>query len=339
MIITLLMAVLLFASSCERRPFAERTTGVNLLLKVNTKIENTTDVPVPDMMRIDLYDPVTGEIQYTDYVGPDGGYIYPAPGTYDLIVYNIGTESTVIRNEANYDEVEAYTNDISAFLKAQMASFLTKRAQARAERERARQEANNSSTKVEDPETSAPEERIVYEPDHLFVGHAKSIEIPVMHVDEEDLEIVIEVGAETVVETWVIEVANVIGLQWVQNAVAIMSGQVESYFIGRHEDSENVVSIFFEMEKNKENGSILGRFNTFGKHPNEISELSFDVNITDTGGNDHHFHFDVTSEFFDNPNKHIVIEEVIEIEEPKTEGGGFDPSVEDWEDIQTDIIL
>lgn len=323
-IAVLLILSVLCAMGCQRRPFVEHTTGVNLILKVNTEIVNAGDVPLPETMRVDLFDPQTGKVRYTDYVSATGGYIYPAPGEYDMIVYNIGTESTIIRNENSYGEVEAYTNDVSAFIKGQIAQFLASRAEAKAER---------GKTKADEVE------RIVNQPDHLFVATGHRVHIPALLEDEEEREVTIEVDAHTVVETWKVQVTNVIGLQWVRSAVAIMSGQVESTFLGSGEDSDKAVSIYFEMEKNEEKGLIEGAFHTFGKHPGELSELSFDVSITDTGGDEHHFHFDVTEDFFDNPDNIIVIDEEIEIEEPKVSGGGFDPSVEDWEDVKTDIIL
>lgn len=319
-----LILVALCAIACQRRPFVEHTTGVNLILKVNTEIVNAGDVPLPETMRVDLFDPQTGKVRYTDYISATGGYIYPAPGDYDMILYNIGTESTIIRNENSYDEVEAYTNEVSSFIKGQIAQFLASRAEAKAER---------GKTKADEVE------RIVNQPDHLFVATGHRVNIPALLEGEEEREVTIEVDAHTVVETWKVHVTSVIGLQWVQSAVAIMSGQVESTFLGSGEDSDEVVSIYFEMEKNEEAGLIEGTFHTFGKHPGELSELSFDVNITDTGGDEHHFHFDVTEDFFDNPENLIIIEDPIEIEEPKTGGGGFDPSVEDWEDVKTDIIL
>ena len=47
----------------------------------------------------------------------------------------------------------------------------------------------------------------------------------------------------------------------------------------------------------------------------------------------------VTSDFFDNPDCHIELDHPIEIEEPKVEGGGFVPSVGDWDTEYRDIIL
>ena len=144
-IVVTLLAVLLLGA-CQRRPFAEHRTKISLNLRVKTNIINHVQTELPRDMRVDLYDPQTGGLMYTDYVGPYGGYIHPAPGIYDMIVYSIGSESTIVRNDHNFDEIEAYTNEVSAYIKSQMAQFLTKRAAAVKERI-AKHAAGNESTK------------------------------------------------------------------------------------------------------------------------------------------------------------------------------------------------
>lgn len=320
----LLVASVMMAASCQRRDFAERTTGVNLILKVNTQIVNSSNVALPEIMRVDLYDVNTGRLAYTDYVGPEGGYIHPIPGDYDIIIYNIGTESTKVRNESYINDIEAYTSEVSSYLKGQLSKFL----------------ASVAKSKTSKSETKAPEdEKVVYEPDHLFVGKAQMVNIPVMYEDEEEREVVIEMDAHSVVETWKVSVTNIIGLEYVRSVVAIISGQSASHFIGREEASEESVSVYFTKSKDEVNNALVGTFNTFGKLPTAQGMLSFDINVTDTAGEEHHFHFDVDSQFMDNPDNHIVVDEKIEIEEPKVGGGGFDPTVDDWEDVKTDIIL
>ena len=317
--LVLIMAML--AASCQRRPFAEHTTEVNIVLNVKTDIVINDDVPMPETMRIGLYETDGGSVQYTDYISSTGGLIHPKPGTYDLIVYNIGTESTQIRNEKSHDDIEAFTSEVSSFLKSQLGKFLEMRAQAQAKAE---------------PE--AKEEKIVFEPDHLFVGHLRQTEIPALLEDGEDIEIHLNVDAHSVVETWNVDIPNVDGVEYVQKAVAIISGQAGSHFIGREEDSSESVSIYFEMSVDKETGVLFGKFNTFGKHPEAQSVLSLDINLTDTGGNEHHYHFDVDSDFMDNPALEIVVEDEVKVEQP-TGGGGFAPTVNDWEEVRTEINI
>lgn len=318
----LVLTMAMLAASCQRRPFAEHTTEVNLVLNVKTDIVINDEVPMPETMRIGLYETDGGSVQYTDYISSTGGLIHPKPGTYDLVVYNIGTESTQIRNEKSHDDIEAFTSEVSSFLKSQLGKFLEKRAQAQAKAE---------------PE--AKEEKIVYEPDHLFVGHLRQTEIPALLEDGEDIEIHLNVDAHSVVETWNVDIPNVDGVEYVQKAVAIISGQAGSHFIGREEDSSESVSIYFEMSVDKETGVLFGKFNTFGKHPEAQSVLSLDINLTDTGGKEHHYHFDVDSDFMDNPALEIVVEDEVKVEQPTGGGGGFVPTVNDWDEVRTEINI
>ena len=327
--IAFMVLLVALSSSCQRRGFSEHTTAINLKLEIKTDVLHSGSISIPSMMRVDLFNPQTGQVEYTDYISAGGGYIYPRPGTYNMLVYNIGTESTIVRNENNLGTVEAYTNEVSAYLKSQMKSFLEKRYEMMTKSE--------DEPVTKDPVLSGTE-HIVNEPDYLWVGRYDALEIPALELDEER-EMTIQVEAASVVETWKIELAPVEGLEWISKVSALITGQTESTYIGKNEDSDGVVTIYFEMGKDTEKKSLVGTFNTFGKNPLYSSILSLDINIIDNLGNEHHYHFDITEDFFGNDEFFIPITEPIVIEEPKVEGGGFAPSVGDWEDVRTEIEL
>lgn len=332
----LLLAALMIIASCQRRPFSDASSAVNIKLKVDTCIVNEKDVPLPEIMCVQLFDINTGKVAYTDYISATGGYIYPEPGKYDILVYNINTESTVVKNESHFHTIEAYTNQVSAFIKSQLTRFLAKRAEIKAQMAALKRDQSKSPDE-DDDESKAPfDEIIVNEPDHLFAGRLYGVDIPAFGIDEEN-EIVIEMEAESVVETWLIEAVNVDGLQWVSNVSALVTGMVESNFIGPCQKSENSVTVYFEMGRS--GNSLVGYYRTFGKHQQFSNDLTIGFNITDTQGGEHHFIFDITEEYLDNPEKHIQIIDEITIPEPDVAGGGFAPTVDDWEKIDTDINL
>ena len=331
----LLLVCTLLAGACQRRPFSSRNTGVNLVLKINTRIVNQVDVALPANMRVGMYSPDNHSLSYADFVGPEGGYISPEPGTYDILVYNFETESTILRGEDDFLKAEAYTNEISPYLKGQIRPLLEQRRKLRQERLAASSESETAATD--------DEERVVYEPDHLFVGRVKGQDIPRLLLEEGDREIVIEVEATSIVETWKIEIRGVQGAEYISSISAIISGQAASTYLYSGEDSDESVSVYFTMQTNRartsDEGMIMGSFNTFGKKPGVKNELSLDVSITDSGGNTYDLHYDITSDFLDNPERVIVIEDDISIDPPSSGGGGFDPSVEDWDDVTSDIEL
>lgn len=317
------LVVLLFAAaSCQRRPFNEATTAISLVLELETQIVQENALLMPELMKVCFCDPATGRVVYTDYVGPEGGYVHPYPGDYKLLVYSFGMESTIMRNEDNFCTVEAYTNEVSSFIKSQMAEFLTKRSEM--------------ASKAGD-DTKGPEEKIVNEPDHVFVATEDNVHIPALLAGENE-HIVISMKAETVVETWKVVFENVEGTEWISSVRALISGMVESEFISTRRQSENAVTIYFEMFEGEDQQSLVGTFRTFGKHPMMENNLSLDLNITDTGGNQHNFHFDITEQFNDNDEMILVVEDDIKIEKPQG-GGGFAPEVDDWKDVITNIEL
>ena len=331
----LLLVCTLLAGACQRRPFSSRNTGVNLVLKINTRIVNQVDVALPANMRVGMYNPDNHSLSYADFVGPEGGYISPEPGTYDILVYNFETESTILRGEDDFLKAEAYTNEISPYLKGQLKGLLEQRRKLRQER--------LAASSVSETAATDDEERVVYEPDHLFVGRVKGQEIPQLLLEEGNREIVIEVEATSIVETWKIEIRGVQGAEYISSISAIISGQAASTYLYSGEDSDESVSVYFTMQTNRartsDEGMIMGSFNTFGKKPGVESELSLDVSITDSGGNTYDLHYDITSDFLDNPERVIVIEDDISIDPPSSGGGGFDPSVEDWDNVTSEIEL
>ena len=335
--IIIALMVIMLSGACQRRPFAEHRTKVALNLVVKTNIINHVQTELPRDMRVDLYDPQTGGLMYTDYVGPHGGYIHPTPGVYDMVVYSIGSESTIIRNDHNYYELEAYTNEVSSFIKSQMAQFLANRAAAAMERA-AKEKSDIGNTKGPKNETDEP---IVNQPEHMFVGWYHNLNVPVIYEDDDVREIYVEVDAHTIVETWQVEVETIEGVQWINSVASLISGQRGSMHIGTNEASERVVSVYFDLSvADREDGGkcLKGKFNTFGKHPDQ-NNVSLDLNIKDLIGGDNTFHFDVTDQFVDNERRYILIQEKITIEEPKVEGGGFQPVVGEWDEVNTDIIL
>lgn len=340
-IIVMTMAVLL-GGACQRRPFAENNSQVLLVLNINTDIVNHVQAELPENMRVDLYNPETAELVYTDYVGPTGGIIHPLPGVYDLIVYSIGSESTQIRNEENYDTIEAYTNEVSSYLKSQLAQFLTKRSKAAMERAAKLMGSENSGgVQTKDP-VQYTEEPVVNQPDHIFVGWYHNLDIPVTFEDEPVKEITVEIEAHTLVETWMVEIRNVEGTEYISETAALVSGQRGSVHIGPNVASERIVSVFFDMkvEAREDGGKCLkGKFNTFGRHPDREDDVNIDLNVKDRSGGDQVFHFDVTDKFENNELRYILIEDTMKVEEAKGGGGGFKPVVDEWDDIHTDIDL
>lgn len=313
------MLLLLLPASCERRPLMEQSNNVYLDLELDTDIVNYEVTGLPDVMKVNFYHPDTEELLYEDFVGPHGGDIWVAPGTYHMVVYNFGTESTIIGGESQHSQAVAYTNEIPDYLKGQLRTFL-------ATRESMHISKNGDS----------PDEKIVNTPDHLFVANGYGVDIPAQ-VAGESGQYVISARAETVVETYNITVREIRGGQYISSVSALISGMVRAHYIGAGEDSDTPATIYFDMQMDDTTTVLSGSFNTFGKHPGVESVLTLDLLVRDTGGGEHIFTFDLTDQFKDNEDQ--TLEVIGDFEVTKPSGGGLDPGVGDWDDEDIDIII
>lgn len=314
-IITLLAIVLLMGASCQRRPFFEQSTPVNLVLSINLNVVNETDLETPEMLKVVFYDMYTGEEVHEDYISAEGGYVYPEPGHYDLVVYSMATEAIHIADEENIHTNKAFTGEISDFLKGQISSLL------------------KAMGLTKDPS----EEPIVYEPDHLWVASEHDVIIPSVRPGETK-DIVIHLEAHSIVESWKVICRQVQGLEYINSIKCIASGLLEGEFIVKELPMEGSVGVFYQMGRGSEDNTLQGRFRTFGKHPQKSNYMIFDFGVTDTRGDEHHFRFDVTDQFLNSRDYTIIIDEPIVVPEPEG-GGGFLPTVDDWENIETNIDL
>jgi hypothetical protein len=178
----------------------------------------------------------------------------------------------------------------------------------------------------------------VYDPDHLFVGRLNDVFIPARSVDAPP--VILDVRCETVVESWILEVRTVTGTKNIGSMAGVVTGLAASNRIGLNERSDEYVTVYFDNQVIDSEGLLTAKFNTFGWQPNiaEIQELS--LVFTDIAGKGHVFKFDVSDQFIDNPQQIIRVELEIDIPEPITSGdGGFVPKVDEWDDVNTDIII
>ena len=312
-----LLCVIVAAMSCERRDMFNENKGIYLRLEIDTVITNYTVKQLPETMRVMIYDEESKGLKGYNFVGPEGGEIGIAPGGYDMLVYNFGTEATAIRNDGSWESIEAYTNPVSRFMLANVAVCFAK----------------NKADKPTRP--TRPEGEIVaYMPDHLFVARREGLQIPV-RVENEVM--IIDAKAKTVVESWTVSVRTVKGMQYIRSVSALITGMSESNRIARNERSLSPVTIYLDMEKDAANNRLTGRFETFGKIADQRSVLS--VVVTDTSGGQYQYDFDLTEQFENNPAQHLSVETEIDVPEPSKGGGGFNPTVDEWEDISKDIEL
>lgn len=350
--------VLLLTTSCERRPLLDMSNTHYVRVYVDEELLNVTkgfynedyarpEYDSPDVLRVVLADPQTGVAKAERFLRDMGkdekgtyyeGYIIADPGRYKLMAYNFDTESTLVGNANNHNDAKAYTNEIASHLKTKIPSRAPKQA------------SNSAQTKST--------EKIVYDPDHLFAASCGEVYVP--YAEEIDTLQTPEgehFKASSLVKSYYLQV-KVKGIRYATSSVGLMTGLAGSAWLnGAGMDKEDPVTVYFEMMPGESSAAgvmrtggndvatIYTTFSTFGKLPDAENELEITFDFLTTYGKPYSETIDVT-ELFSTPeaveHQWLLVDHVIEIPEPpegETAGGGFTPSVDEWGDVETDIII
>lgn len=309
--IMLLALLCISSSSCKRRPLTVADYMVIVNIEIEKDIVNYEVEKDPSLMRCIFYDSESGGFVTQAFLPPTGGQVSLIPGReYDVLVYNFDTESTWLEEENWFHKIYASTSLIP----------------------------DSFRTKLRSRASKADEEQIVYDPDHLFVGRLNDVFIPARSVEAPP--VVLDVLCETVVESWIIEVRTVTGKENIGSMAGVVTCLSESNRIGPNERSNQYVSVYFDNQEIDDNGLLTARFNTFGWHKGLTDPQILSLVFTDIAGNGHVFNIDVSNQFPGNEEQIIRINTEIDIPEPMTGGdGGFVPKVDEWDEINTDIII
>ena len=310
------LALLVLAPCCKRIPLYDPRSDVYLKLDIRLASEAGLSADIdfdanPDLLekirgrlpgsvRVCFYDCVTHELAAEDYLPAEGGFVNVPAGSYDLMVYSLGSESTRVSETGSRAGAYAYTGGSGSKVR----------------------------TRAGDGGEAGTEYPVIYEPDHLFAGCIPGVVIPV-HADI-DRTIVLECEMTTILETYTFEVKFVEGAGRIREADVYITGQAPGKYLWDRRFPAKACAICFRSRIDAEKGHLFSVFNTFGKLPGLRSDVYLNVLATSQDGARYQWTFDVTDQF-DNPDNtghEIIIEEQIFIPEGGT--GGFMPTVGDW---------
>lgn len=358
---SLFFFLLLLLASCERRPLMEannthyvRVYVDEALLNVTTGFYNSEyarpNYSSPEVLRLILADPVTGEARAERFLRDRGkdargtyyeGYIIADPGIYTLMAYNFDTEATQISGNSNHKEAKAYTNEIASHLYTRITSRVTKSAS--------------------DDGATTRNEKIVYEPDHLFAANCGEVDIP--YTERIDTLAPVEGGyftAQSIVKSYYLQV-RVQGMEYASSSVGLLTGlSGSSWLNGGGMDLSDLVTVYFEMQPGenaatgikKSSGTGEGEsstvtlyttFSTFGKLPDVDNDLEITFDFLTVYGEPYSETINITDEFATPEainHQWLLIDHTIVIPPPpRSEGGGFNPGVDEWGDVETEIVI
>lgn len=300
--------------SCHRIELKEPHSGVYVKfeIQVNPDIismhEESYPFPaivrgsMPTAMQVCFYDVVSHELVYETFISSAGDFVDVSAGTYDIVAYSLNNEVTNVTGTSTRAGSYAYTSGPGTVL---------------------------SLTRSDDGEVRDPlYYPVIYEPDHLYVGRQENVVIPV--VPEDSRIVVIDLDVTPLLESYTIQLLNVVGAERIRSASCYVTGQAPQRYLWDKRYPGNLCAVVFEAPVNVEDGTIITAFNTFGRFNQVSAGVYLNLLVDDVNGRKYQWVYDITEQF-DNPDneKHdIVIISAIVI--PDKEEGGFNPSVSDW---------
>ena len=332
-------------SSCEHRVLTDPTNVHYVRVYLDENIKNVTygfynesyDHPEftrPLNMMACLADSQTGEIVsegILKYQGNDArgnyidGYVAAPSGEYNLLVYQLGSPHTLIKQAGNYFSMHAYTTAVSERVLGYLAQ----------------------TSKVIDSD------KIMQEPDHILVTRCNDIQIK--HSEKVDTLKTADgdfFTARSIAKSYYLQL-NIKGVQWVKSASAVLSGLSGSSLLCEEDGmvETDPVNLYFNMQYNgsqkrasSENPAevLHATFTTFGKIPDLTSELTLNFEFTKSDGSSQVESIDIT-EVFKTPmaieNQWLLLDKEITITKPIGGSGGMDPGVDGWKEEEADLPM
>ena len=343
----------------------------NVTTGFHPNAQNRPEYKQPDILRLLLADPQTGKLKAERFLRTRKqdergtyyeGYIVADPGRYNMIAYNFDTEVCIVRNYNDFNKSQVYTNEIATHIRARVSKNAMKVVQKNMQREMyrvAQKLALKGQQKVTKAGEDVTEERIVYDPDHFFLANCGDIYVP--YTDELDTLRTPDhdyFTAESVVKSYYIQVP-VKNIDYATSSLGLVSGLAGSVNLGTCQiNDEDPVTVYLELRPGENAASGISKagkdetaimyttFNTFGKLPESDNGLTITFDFLTTHGGSHTQTLDITEEFNSSQAKEnhwILVDEIIELPKPtpnpNNSGGGFKPTVGEWEDVNTEIII
>ena len=330
-ILTALLTVVL--AGCEFRPLTDMNNVSYVRIYLDEHILNVTEgfynpdfrhpaYSRPEIFRVALYDAQDGHLvteRYLRHQGDDerghyyDGYLIVDPGTYHFSAWNFGTETTTLRYADKFFGADAFTREI--------------------------QTRNRNGA-----------ESIRYDADHLFVADRQGV---VISTHEKVDTLRNETGdpffiATSVVKSYYLQI-GIKGSQWLSSATSLLNGvAADVRLCDRVIGEDGEATLAFRMTRGMldtdDHACIYSTFGTFGRLDGTRSDLRVTFEVVTTYGS----RFEVTipmdevwlsSDALE--HQWLIIDREIEIPEPPPApgGGGMDPGVEDWDNIESDIVI
>lgn len=354
--------ILILATGCRRIPLCEResdvylrpvyetgamcdTSGLSDEAKSSAGSKITAQRPLTLMAC--FYDCESHRIAYSETIPAEGGFVKVPAGTWDILLYGMESEMTVVEKTDMRAAGTAY--------------------------------APSTGTKVSVGPDSRLGFTIAEEPEHLMVGRLQAVTIAAL--PERSSAQVIELPMRSIAETWTLEIRDIRGAERLSRASAWIGGLSATRALWDLRLGDDPVAVQFALtpgvvvvgqasqhatgggsgvggdgsvggdgrdgspalnspaKSATESAALCGVFNTFGMCAGE--QIKLGIMVVNSAGGRYAMVCDVTDQVLspDNDGHRIIISESILVPSGSCEDGGFDPRVSDWDGESFNIYL
>lgn len=300
------LAVLLFMS-CEHKELCydhSHTAGIQVVFDWKNAPDAT-----PETMRLYLFPTDGGKPQAYEFTDYRGGHINVPAGHYRALCVNSDTESVLYRNIDSFDSFEAYAPD----------GVLNVR--------------SSSAPRAEG--TSG--ERIAKSPDRLYSTHLDDVMIELSKENQ-----TVTLYPESSVCRYRVKITNVSNLKYISSGAIFgaISGMSGGMLVGRNELTSESVTLPFGMISDG-TSTLMADFLTFGQTGSTGSAHKLVIYVIMADGSKNYYTFDVTRQVDEaaNPHDAYIILDGLPLPKPIVNGGGFQPKVDEWQNIDVDVPM
>lgn len=270
----------------------------------------------PTSMLTYFFRPDGEMLEYT-FSGRDGGVVgLPIGNTYCALCINgDNTYWAGMRNTDDPDRFEVFTKDAE-----QLESYgLHTRSLPRA--------------------IGTEDERMAMTPGMIWSHRLDNVELPADMEGEKHITFTPE---ETVCH-YTVDVYGIKNIQYIHGASidASISGMAEGYLHGRRTTTDVPVTMPFTLKPDEGAKSLHGEFLTFGECDTYQTSHIVTLYMYMIDGAKWYHSFDVTQQVTGAPDpKHVhIVINGLDLPQPISEGGGFVPSVNEWNDININLQM
>lgn len=265
--------------------------------------------------------PETGdEVLRYDFPNASGGTVEIPFGKYRALCLNNDSETLLLRGTERFASFELYTR---------------------------------TSTLLEplglqgNPEgANPPDEPVVLAPDALWAGYEYPVEISLSDIVSENFEgepdKQLTLYPKTKTCAYTIEIRNVQNLKYVSALSFSLSGLSGTMTAGMDKRSSLRSTIPFPARADEPNAKVTGRFFCFGTSTSANTSRTLSLYVILSDGSKQYYTFDVSTQVngaLEPHNVHIIIDGLNLPKPIVNGGGGFHPTVDEWQNVTEEINM